>query len=441
MTLDFRNGWVVASVVACLSAPSAFAQTDPAPTPRAVTIACTSKPGERNHCAADTSRGVVLARSHGEAPCLLGRSWGYDDRGRLGLGRLQRRVHRSAVRLAAGAPEEQKKQKPLEYIPNAGFLLYDGDKGQIYMRLFTYVRYLNQKGLDPTYVDAFGNTKTRAAAPGRPAQQVLPALQRLVPDPEVPLLPVRLVVERLAGRSRAGGGRRQHQLRVQPVRDARRRHHQPSRRAQHRGPVPLLARHRRPPDVGRVLPPLLHHRLLAQGRAHHEAQVHGHDRQQPEHARRERRAARQRAQHHVLDAAVAAHDGRVRPLRHVRRLRPPREAGHAAGRPLHAQPRGQAEPARHRRHREQPDPAHRRQRHLHARPVRPGHHRREGDLRHGEHRRRHQVQGPVAGGRVLLALAERLHRAPTPAGSRTSTTTGSRCSPRPWRCGTCCRCT
>ena len=45
---------------------------------------------------------------------------------------------------------------------------------------------------------------------------------------------------------------------------------------------------------------------------------------------------------------------------------------------LHAQHRGQAEPAGHERDREQPDPAHRRQRHLHARPVRPRHHRREG---------------------------------------------------------------
>ena len=28
------------------------------------------------------------------------------------------------------------------------------------MRLFSYARYLNQKGLDATYTDSFGNTKT-----------------------------------------------------------------------------------------------------------------------------------------------------------------------------------------------------------------------------------------------------------------------------------------
>src|SRR5205085_2633637 len=46
------------------------------------------------------------------------------------------------------------------YVPNAGFLLFDGDKGQIYFRLFSYVRYLDQRNIDETYTDAFGNTKT-----------------------------------------------------------------------------------------------------------------------------------------------------------------------------------------------------------------------------------------------------------------------------------------
>ena len=45
----------------------------------AATVTCSSKPGERSSCAADTSKGVVLLRSTGDAPCLLGRSWGYDQ--------------------------------------------------------------------------------------------------------------------------------------------------------------------------------------------------------------------------------------------------------------------------------------------------------------------------------------------------------------------------
>jgi hypothetical protein len=50
----------------------------------------------------------------------------------------------------------QQKQKAPEHLPNVGFLLYDGEKGQIYLRLFSYVRYLNQRNVDATYTDAFG---------------------------------------------------------------------------------------------------------------------------------------------------------------------------------------------------------------------------------------------------------------------------------------------
>src|SRR3982750_275787 len=46
-----------------------------------VTVICESKAGERQHCAADTSAGVVLVRVTGSASCLLGKSWGYDDQG------------------------------------------------------------------------------------------------------------------------------------------------------------------------------------------------------------------------------------------------------------------------------------------------------------------------------------------------------------------------
>ena len=37
-------------------------------------VPCSSRPGERNHCDADTSAGVALVRSSGGAPCLLGKT-------------------------------------------------------------------------------------------------------------------------------------------------------------------------------------------------------------------------------------------------------------------------------------------------------------------------------------------------------------------------------
>jgi hypothetical protein len=118
-------------------------------------IVCDSRPGARQHCPADTSAGVALVGSHGEAPCLLGKTWGYDDTGVWasdGCG--------GDFLTGKAAQQEPEKTKPLEHIPNLGFLLYDGEKGQIYFRLFSYARYLNQRNLDPTYVDAFGNTKS-----------------------------------------------------------------------------------------------------------------------------------------------------------------------------------------------------------------------------------------------------------------------------------------
>ena len=263
--------------------------------PHPAIVTCASKPGERTQCAADTSKGVVLLRSTGEAPCLLGKTWGYDQ---------------TSVWVSDGCSAEfgtgprgaadDEAEAALSHIPNVGFLLFDGEKGQIYFRLFSYARYLNQRNLDDSYVDAFGNTHTVSSAPGHPAAEVLRAVLGLVPHAEDALLPVRLVVERVAGRSGAGRRRGQSDLDLQPVRDRGRRHHVAARRAKHRRSVPVLARRRRPPDCRRVLPRVVHLRRLAQRRAPHEGQVPGDVRQQPEHARRERGAARQQARHAVL---------------------------------------------------------------------------------------------------------------------------------------------
>jgi Protein of unknown function (DUF3011) len=119
-------------------------------------VTCTSKLGERNECPADTSKGVILARSFGDSPCLLGKTWGYEDKN----------VWVSdgcSGDFAVGQPleettEAEKKRKKIEHIPNVGFRIYTGEKGEIYMRLFSYARYLNQKGIDPTYTDSFGTT-------------------------------------------------------------------------------------------------------------------------------------------------------------------------------------------------------------------------------------------------------------------------------------------
>jgi len=140
--------------VAAQTAPDPQAKTAPSTTgPQQNRVSCASQPGEREHCAADTSAGVALASSSGAAPCLLGKTWGYDDTG------IWVSDGCSGEFVAGQTTQQKEKKKPLEYVPNAGFLLYNGEKGQIYFRLFSYARYLNQLNIDPSYVDAFGVTQ------------------------------------------------------------------------------------------------------------------------------------------------------------------------------------------------------------------------------------------------------------------------------------------
>ena len=141
----------------------AHAQTAPpqtsAPQQRAaVTISCASKVGERQECAADTSRGVVLARSYGDAACLLGKTWGYDNNGVWVADGCSADFLVGPNTVAAPAAPPEKKAP--RYVPNGGFLIVEQDKGEMYVRLFSYARYLNQLGIDETYTDSFGNVKT-----------------------------------------------------------------------------------------------------------------------------------------------------------------------------------------------------------------------------------------------------------------------------------------
>ena len=161
---------------------------------------------------------------------------------------------------AGGAETGATKTKSPEHVPNLGFRLYEGEKGQVYMRLMSYVRYLNQKGLDATYVDAFGRTQTvKQREDVQLNKFFLPfAGWFLTPKFRYYLYVWSSNASQGDPAQVVGGGNLSYV--VQSARDRRRGHHQPAGRAQHRGPVPLLARRRRPPDRGRVLSRLLHQR-------------------------------------------------------------------------------------------------------------------------------------------------------------------------------------
>ena len=128
----------------CLALGAAQAQ---APKPDVV---CASKPGERSSCPAETSNGVTLVKSTGPAACLLGKTWGYDDKN---------------VWVSGGCSGEFAIGRALPkrfgtYTPGAGFKVVDTESGDLNIKLFTYVRYLNQKGLDGTFTNFFGQTST-----------------------------------------------------------------------------------------------------------------------------------------------------------------------------------------------------------------------------------------------------------------------------------------
>ena len=215
-----RLARMLALVLVLVPATHTFAQgTTSPPSPvdaseqgaAATTVPCASKPGEPR-TARPTRRGASCCRDRpATAACLLGKTWGYDENGRLGVGRLQRRVRVTGT--ARRAQPETTKPRPPRTSPTSDSCSSTARRAQIYFRLFSYARYLNQKEPRPDLHRRLRQHADGAAAPGHPAEQVLPALLRLVPDAEVPLLPLRLVVERLAGRSGAGRRRRQPELR------------------------------------------------------------------------------------------------------------------------------------------------------------------------------------------------------------------------------------
>ncbi len=111
-------------------------------------VACASKAGERQTCAADASQGATLVKSNGAGACLLGKTWGYDD---------------ADIWVSDGCSGEFSVGRPASkhfgtYTPDVGFKVVDTEEGELDVKVYTYVRYLNEKGLDGTYTNAFGQT-------------------------------------------------------------------------------------------------------------------------------------------------------------------------------------------------------------------------------------------------------------------------------------------
>jgi hypothetical protein len=149
-------GQRTALIVVLALAPALAPAGERSPDPTSASVACASEAGQRQECPADTSNGVILARSTGDAPCLLGKTWGYGDRGiwvsdgcagEFQLGQAAAAAGDAGA--AAPAPPSPKKPVvPVEtwgvFDPGKGFLVGKGSAGELSISAYALVRYVNQ---------------------------------------------------------------------------------------------------------------------------------------------------------------------------------------------------------------------------------------------------------------------------------------------------------
>ncbi len=181
-----------ASVVGALSlAPTVLAQAPARTAAPTATVVCSSGLDARQHCAADTSAGVLLLRETGEAACLLGRTWGYDATGvwvTEGCGgeflvAATAPEPEPAVEMkAAAAPvRTRRRQSPRpprlrrhrvlqsptnranasraggSSMPGTGFLVGRSNAGELSISAYALFRYIDQLPADETFTDHLGN--------------------------------------------------------------------------------------------------------------------------------------------------------------------------------------------------------------------------------------------------------------------------------------------
>ena len=129
------------------------------------TVHCQSSGDERQHCPADTTAGVILQNSTGLASCLLGKTWGYDDKGvwvKDGCSGdflvSQARFDDESESTTLNATEDREKYDTWgTFTPGKGVLLGRNDKGEASLSAYALARYINQMPDGQTFTDHLGN--------------------------------------------------------------------------------------------------------------------------------------------------------------------------------------------------------------------------------------------------------------------------------------------
>jgi hypothetical protein len=127
-------------------------------------VSCASKPGERTQCPAVTAAGVALLKSTGSAACLLGRTWGYDDKGVWVMDGCSGEFALGQAAAAPGAPPAAAPVERIEtwgeFDPGDGFLIGRSAAGELSISAYALLRYLNQTPGEQVWVDHLGNEHT-----------------------------------------------------------------------------------------------------------------------------------------------------------------------------------------------------------------------------------------------------------------------------------------
>lgn len=161
------------------------------PTLSTTSVSCSSIDSQRQHCAANTSAGVLMARSMGDGACLLGKTWGYDDAGVwvldgcsaefivMGAPTAEPALAAGPETTDEGAPAFVAAEAPPAEVettgtkkeatpsnptwgfldPGKGFLVGKSDLGEMSISAYALVRYMNQIDDDGVFTDHLGRER------------------------------------------------------------------------------------------------------------------------------------------------------------------------------------------------------------------------------------------------------------------------------------------
>jgi len=142
----------------------------------AATVVCSSAPGARSYCPADVSSGVALVKATGAAACLLGKTWGYDDKGvwvsdgcggEFVLGQAEGVPPSPAAAKEqfiggpnAGPEEPERSSYGVFDASGSGFLVGRTSAGELKIGGYALVRFINQLPASQDFTDHIGNVHT-----------------------------------------------------------------------------------------------------------------------------------------------------------------------------------------------------------------------------------------------------------------------------------------